>query len=185
MNDDIQRLRKLVDTYKLSRPVSPELQQYVIDSRTPDLRNILRRSGKYGLVSWFVIMIYMLFKKYGFHITMMQSKIIAGITAAAVASGSGAVIYRGAKYIIDASVRPPAKIDETIDRAEPGIENHTENILPDAPIEQKKAQEKQTIPVNKEMEDPGNEKPTESGKMEKVKKKKEPEHNVISDVPSL
>jgi hypothetical protein len=86
-----------MDTYELSRPVSPELQRLAIESRTPDLRRILMKAGKYGTITWLVIIIFTLFRKYGLHITMIQSKIIAGITAAAVASGSAAVAYRGAK----------------------------------------------------------------------------------------
>jgi hypothetical protein len=189
MNDDIKRLRNLVDTYKLSRPVSPELQQLVIDSRSPDLRQILMKSGKYGVISWIVIMIFTLFRKYGIHITMIQSKIVAGITAAAVASGSAAVAYRGAKYVIDVTGRPVSKIDETIDKVETGITKQPENNTPDAPAQKNRIQEKNSFLIENRKVDTRKAAPAEkndhdTGKSEN-KKKKGSEHNTFSDIPSL
>jgi len=175
MNDDVKRLRTLADTYKLSRPLPPALQEYVIANRMPDLRLILKKAGKYSLISWLVILIFTLFRKYGIHITMIQSKIIAGVTAAAVASGSAAGAYRGAKYIIEKAGRPEPRVEETIPEQE--TETHMQAGQPSAPTEQKRAEIDQTVTVRKEQA------PVEK-KQEKAKKKGA-DHNSISDIPSL
>lgn len=181
MNDDVKRLRTLADTYKLSRPLPPALQEYVIANRMPDLRLILKKAGRYSLISWFVIMIFTLFRKYGIHITMIQSKIIAGVTAAAVASGSAAGAYRGTKYIIEKAGRPEPRVEETI------LEQETETQMqagqPPAPAEQERAEIDQTVPVRKNQAPAETKQPLDS-KQDKVKKKGK-ENNAISDIPSL
>jgi hypothetical protein len=184
MNDDIKRLHNLIDTYKLSRPVSPELQQYVINNRGPDLRRILMKSGKYSLISWFVIMIFSLLRKYGLHVTMIQSKIIAGITAAAVASGSAAAAYRGARYVNKVITRAASQVEETNERHEPEAGEDIENTSPVAPLEQKGAEEKRSVPVYKEKNDPAEKNLPGKEQQEKVKEKEEPE-GTINDIPSL
>lgn len=184
MIDDIKKLRTLMDTYKLSRPVSPELQQFAIESRIPDLRRILMKAGKYSAITWLVIIIFTLFRKYGLHITLIQSKIIAAVTAAAVASGSAAVAYRGAKYVIEATTRPASQIEKTIDRSETEKIKQIENVAPDESAEQKQTMEKQSIPLYKEKTAPAVKKQPASGKPQKVKRKMK-EHNTISDIPSL
>lgn len=185
MNNDKQRLRHLVDAYRLSRPVSPELQRIAIKSRKPDLRRILKKSGRYGLLSWLVIMIFMLFRKYGLQVTMLQSKIIAGITAAAVASGSAAGTYKGVKYIIEAAIRPAPHADETLDVPETKNIEHRDTTAPSAPVELQRAVEKQSVPAYKGKSAPVENKLPESGNAEKAKKKTDPEHDSISDIPSL
>jgi hypothetical protein len=184
MSDDMKQLRVLIDTYKLSRPVSPELQQYVIDSRMPDLRHILMKSGKYSLIAWLVIMIFSLFRKYGLHVTMIQSKIIAGITAAALASGSAAAVYGGARYIIKAAGGPSAQVEETVKEPEAGIKKHNETT-PVMPEEQKRVDVKRTIPVYKEKPAPAGKKPQIKDRKGPAKKKKAAEEDAVSDIPTL
>lgn len=185
MNNDKQRLRHLVDAYRLSRPVSPELQRVAIKSRKTDLRRILKKSGRYGLLSWFVIMVFMLFRKYGLHVTMLQSKIIAGITAAAVASGSAAGTYKGVTYIIEAATQPAPHADGIPDMPETKNIERRDATAPSAPVELQRAGEKQSIPAYKGKSAPVENIQPDSGKAEKAKKKTGPEHDSISDIPSL
>jgi len=185
MSDDIKRLRLLIGTYKLSRPVSPELQQYVIDSRMPDLRRILKKSGAYTLLAWLVIIIFSIFRKYGLHVTMIQSKIIAGLTAAAVASGSAAAVYGGARYIMKAAGGPAFRVEETIEKPEADIKEKIETIPPRAPAEEKRIEKKRIVPLYKERTAPVGKKPQVKDKQEPAKKKNAVEEDTISDIPTL
>jgi len=184
MSDDIKQLRTLIDTYRLSRPVSAELQQYVIDSRMPDLRRILKKSGTYTLIAWLSIMIFSLLRKYGLHVTMIQSKIIAGLAAAAVASGSAAAVYGGARYVIKVTGRPASQVEETVTEPETDIQNKIEKT-PAQPDIQERTEEKQTIPVYKEKAAPSGKKHDSNDKVGPDKKKKDAEEDTVSDIPTL
>lgn len=183
MSDDIKRLRTLIDTYKISRPVSPEHQQYVIGSRMPDLRQVLKKTGRYSLAAWIVIMIFSLFRKYGFHITMIQSKIIAGITAAAVASGSAAAVYGGARYIMKAAGGPASRIEEGAKAPGTATKERTGNE-PVAPAG-RTGEKKRTSIVNQEKSAPAGEQPQIKEKQGPAKKKKASEQDSISDILTL
>ncbi|OHD63496.1 MAG: hypothetical protein A2176_11340 [Spirochaetes bacterium RBG_13_51_14] len=121
MNTSVEQFHQLLGRYKLSRPVSPGDQEYIINSRKQDLKDLLRKKGKYSLILWIVIAIYAGIRKFGIHITMVQSKIIAGMTAVAVVSGSSTGVYQGTKYVIKAISKPPAKVEEKIDEPDSGM----------------------------------------------------------------
>src|SRR4030067_2830344 len=98
MNGTVEQFKLLLEKYKLLEPVSHEQQDYISQQRQADLQALLKKIGRYGVIFWLSILIYSGLKKFGITVTLIQSKIILGITAITIASGSGAGVYTGTKY---------------------------------------------------------------------------------------
>jgi hypothetical protein len=117
MNENAEKFRILLDTYKLSLPVSPGDQEYIMKNRVPGLKAILRTAGRYSLFYWAAVLVFAWFRKFGVSITMVQGKIIAAFLAAAVASGSTAAAVSGARYILRVIEPQQERIEEKSGRA--------------------------------------------------------------------
>jgi len=107
-----ENFNNLLAAYKLTEPVSPEQQEYIIEQRRSDLKVLLKITGQLGIVFWLTVMVYEGLKSIGLKLTLIQCKIILGIATAAVASGSATGVYTGTKYIIKAIQKPEVKIEE-------------------------------------------------------------------------
>ncbi len=196
MNDTITQFNALLEKYKLIEPVSPEQQEFIIKQRKAELKKLLKKTGQYGIVIWLSILIFERLRDWGISLTLVQGKIILGLTVAAIASGTSIGGYMAAKYVIKAVLEPERKIEER-------TEEKTEEIKPGhildedkppqtGPAENIKMKEK-TAPIKKVEEDSQkNETQTDIKKiMEKSdpavkkKQKKDFEAEPVSDVPSL
>jgi hypothetical protein len=116
MNTGVDTFRALLAHYKLSEPVSPELQEYIIRQRKSDFKRLLRKTGQLGLMFWFSVLVYETLKEAGIKLSIIQAKIVAGITATAIASGSAAGVYKGATYIREAVIKIKAETEEKIEK---------------------------------------------------------------------
>ncbi|MBN1496487.1 MAG: hypothetical protein JXA07_06945 [Spirochaetes bacterium] len=94
-----KQFARLLERYALSRPVSPENQRAIMKKRRAGLKHILKQKGSYGAFFGAAVTVSLLFKKMGINLSLIQSKIIAGLTATAVSAGSVAGGYATADYV--------------------------------------------------------------------------------------
>ncbi len=186
MNDTIAQFNTLLEKYKLVEPISPEQQEYIIKQRKSDLKKLLKKTGQYGIIIWLSILIFERLRDFGITLTLVQSKIILGLTAAAIASGSATGVYTGTKYIIKAIKKPEMKIEEKTQQQDDEYIHLDENASRQSkPSETTKIEKKAQI---KKIETEAhlkkdNEKQGDQG--EKKKQKKDFETEPVSDVPTL
>ncbi len=126
MNETVEKFSLLLSNYRLSEPISAEQQEYIIKRRKSELRDLLKVTGRLGVFFWLAVIIYEGFKSVGIKLSFVQCKIILGITAAAMAAGSGTGIYSGSKYFMKAKHAPPVQFEEKKDE---GPENKNQNVF--------------------------------------------------------
>lgn len=110
MSAATEQFGRVLEKYSLSRPLSREEQRYVLKRRKAGLRRILRRKGGYGALFMAIIGVQLFFRKFGISLSLVQSTIIAGVTAAAVSAGSMTGAYTAVRYV-------KLRIDEAARRA--------------------------------------------------------------------
>jgi hypothetical protein len=99
MNETTEQFGRVLTKYALSRPLSPEDQRYILNQRKASLKKLLRQKEAYGAFFMTLLGIRLFFKKFGISLSLIQSKIIAGVTAAAVSAGSMTGAYTAARYV--------------------------------------------------------------------------------------
>jgi hypothetical protein len=99
MNTTIKQFSGLLQKYALSRPISSEDQRYIITQSRAGLKRILKQKGSYGAVIGSALAVSFLFRKMGIKLTLIQGKLIAGVTAVAVSAGSAAGGYTTVRLI--------------------------------------------------------------------------------------
>ncbi|HPV40207.1 MAG TPA: hypothetical protein PKX40_03445 [Spirochaetota bacterium] len=99
MNQYPEQFTALMGKYKLSHPVSVDDQRYILDRTRPSLTALLKRKGAYGTALGAVILLLVIFRKAGIKLTLIQAKIVAGLTATALATASVAGTVTVTNYI--------------------------------------------------------------------------------------
>lgn len=111
MSTVTEQFGRVLEKYSLSRPLSRDEQRHILKRRKAGLRLILRRKGGYGGLFIAIVGVQLFFRKFGISLSLVQSKIIAGATAAAVSAGSMTGAYTAARYVklrIDGAARRAA-----------------------------------------------------------------------------
>jgi len=85
-NHDTMLLEKLLERYRLTRPVPPEVQDSILSSKKENLVRILKTAGAFTAAYGAFLSFYFAVKKMGAGIPLMKF-IISGISVAAVAYG--------------------------------------------------------------------------------------------------
>ena len=111
MSITTEQFSRVLEKYSLSRPLSQGEQRSILKRRNDGLRMILRQKGGYGALFLAILGVQLFFKKFGLSLSLLQSKIIAGVTVAAVSAGSMTGAYTAARYVM-------IRIDEASRRAE-------------------------------------------------------------------
>jgi hypothetical protein len=111
MNATTEQFSRVLEKYSLSRPFTREEQRRILKRRKAGLRLILRQKGGFGALFLAILGLQLFFKKFGISVTLIQSKIIAGVTVAAVSAGSMTGAYTAVSYV-------NARIEEAARRAE-------------------------------------------------------------------
>ena len=99
MNASTEQFGRVLTKYALTRPLSPGDQRHIMKQRKAALKTILRQKGAYGAFFMTLLGIQLFFKKFGVSLSIIQSKIIAGVTAVAVSAGSMTGAYTAARYV--------------------------------------------------------------------------------------
>jgi hypothetical protein len=145
MSDTVEKLKILLATYKISGPISPNQQDYIIKQRKSDLKDLLKKTGGYGSIFWLSVLMYEGLRKFGIQVTLVQSKILLGITATLIVSGSSAGVYTSAKYIINVINRQHVKVEEKmIERKAEQINFNKKKSDQNKPLNEKKIENKST-----------------------------------------
>jgi hypothetical protein len=128
MNIQAEQLSRVLEKYSLSRPLSPADQRYILGRSRSSLRRLLKARGAYGLFFGMIIATGYLFRKMGIKLTLLQSKIIAGVTAAVMTAGSATGAYRAGEYIKEKITGRPQeeKVREESIPAEPELRSTAE-----------------------------------------------------------
>jgi len=111
MSAATEQFGRVLEKYSLSRPLSRDEQRHILKRRKAGLRLILRRKGGYGALFIAIVGVQLFFRKFGISLSLVQSTIIAGATAAAVSAGSMTGAYTAARYVklrIDGAARRTA-----------------------------------------------------------------------------
>jgi hypothetical protein len=186
MSDQTERLKILFDRYQLSEPVSPEQQEYIIKQRKSDLKKLLKKTGGYGSIFWLSVLIYDSLRKFGIHATLVQSKILLGIMAAAIASGASTGAYVGVKYIVNIMSGQQIMIDEKINTGGEGpIDSDTHTSVQDKLPDRNKSDDTpvpETVTIRKTSDKSTKRK---NDAIEDKKHKSELESKPSSEVPTL
>ena len=184
--------RQIVDKYHLSDPVTSAHQEFILKSRKKNLKQILKKKGKYGLIFWAVLGINFIVRNFGIKISFVQSQVLLGLTTLTITAGTTTGVYQGAKYVYK----------EIIQKDEPVIEEQKEIKSEETLIEQIDKGKTITIPVNNEklqsieqksppiseVETISNEETTlkeETDKQTPVNPKKKEEEDPVTIIPSL
>jgi hypothetical protein len=185
MSGAVEKLKILFATYKVSEPMSLEQQDYIIKQRTSDLKVLLEKTGRYGSIFWFSVLIYEGLRKFGIQVTLVQSKILIGLTATLIVSGSSAGAYTGAKYLINVFNKEHVKVEEKMKKREAEqINLNKKKSDQNKPLNVKKIENKplykdietnKTIEKNKKQERDANDK----------KQKSDFESDPLGNVPTL
>lgn len=99
MNATTEQFGRVLAKYALTRPLSPEEQRYILKRRKAVLKKLLRQKGAYGAFFMTLLGIQLFFKKFGISLSLIQTKFIAGVTAAAVSAVSMTGAYTAARYV--------------------------------------------------------------------------------------
>jgi hypothetical protein len=175
MNTPIDQFHSLLERYRMIHPVSRETQKDILKYRDSDYKKLLKKVGKYSSVLWLAVIVYTGLKKIGIQATLLQSKIIVGVAAAALSAGSVTGTYQGVKYVQkiihrqESKEERPVKIEKT-DTPET-IQPRSEPIIT---VPRQKAQSSDDAAAKKD-------KQTEKKEREKQKQ----DGDTLSDVPSL
>ncbi|OHD64556.1 MAG: hypothetical protein A2176_08475 [Spirochaetes bacterium RBG_13_51_14] len=116
MISNTEQFNNLIAKYALSRPISLADQRYILKRRKASLKILLKKKGAYSVLIMIVVGISTMFKKMGINLSLVQSKIIAGVTAAAVSTGSAGGAYKAALYI-KKKISESKKVEEERERA--------------------------------------------------------------------
>ncbi|MBN2159251.1 MAG: hypothetical protein JW807_07635 [Spirochaetes bacterium] len=106
MKTNAEQFTALMAKYGLSHPIPADDQRYILNSIHPSLKALLKRKGLYSSALGTVILLILLFKKAGIKLSLIQAKIVAGLTATALATASVTGTVTAAHYI-------KKKIDES------------------------------------------------------------------------
>jgi hypothetical protein len=112
MNTTTEQFGRVLAKYSLSRPLSPDDQRYILMQRKAALTKLLRQKGAYGAFFMTFLGIKIFFNKFGISLSLVQSKIIACMTAASISAGSLTGAYTAARYVklrMDEASRPAEK----------------------------------------------------------------------------
>ena len=102
MNQELTNFNNLMTRYRLTKPVSPDIQDFAVSISRKNLKALLKKSGDYSVVFWIILSVYAIAKKFGIGITFLQSKIIAGMLALCLGVSGYAGGRAVAAYIVDA-----------------------------------------------------------------------------------
>ncbi len=127
MNLNPEQFTALMGKYRMSHPISADDQRYILDSTRPSLTALLKKKGVYGTAAGAFIVLQIILRKAGFKLTLIQTKIVAGLTATALTTASVAGTVAGATYI-------KKKLDETKKSGEEKKENAIPNLETDEQI---------------------------------------------------
>jgi hypothetical protein len=85
-NHDTMLLEKLLDRYRLNRPVPPDAQDSILSSKKRNLVRVLKTTGAFTAAYGAFLSIYFALKKMGIGVTVMKF-VISGVSVAAIAYG--------------------------------------------------------------------------------------------------
>lgn len=179
MNTPIDQFHSLLDKYRMIHPVSPETQENILKYRNSDYKKLMKKVGKYSALLWLVVLIYTFLKKIGIQATLLQSKIIVGVAAAAISAGSVTGTYQGVKYVRkiihrqESKEEKPEKIEKTL--TPETIQPLSEPINTVQPQKTDLIKQSSNKAVEKKELSPG----------KKETKKQKHDADTLSDVPSL
>ncbi len=120
MNPNPEQFTALIAKYKLSHPVSADDQRYILNSTRPTLTALLELKGVYGSAFGAFIALQILFRKAGIKLTLIQTKIVAGLTATVLTMASVAGIVTAANYI-----------KQKLDESKKTVGEKKQNVIPD------------------------------------------------------
>jgi hypothetical protein len=117
------QLFEVLNKYKLAYPVPGDIQDFIEEDRKETLKTILKITGAAGLLFWLALIFQITIKKLGISLSILQSKLIVGITVCAVATGSTTGTYQAVKYVQKKVIHkeqkveiPEKKTEETIEK---------------------------------------------------------------------
>jgi hypothetical protein len=129
MNPNPEQFTALMGTYKLSHPISADDQRYILGRTRPSLKALLKMKGVYGTAVGAFIVFQIILRKAGLKLTLIQTKIVAGLTATALTTASVAGTVTGAGYI-------KKKLDESGKSGEEKKETSAPDLKTDEQIKQ-------------------------------------------------
>jgi hypothetical protein len=105
-NHDTMLLEKLLEKYRFTRPVPPDVQDTILSSKKKNLVRILKTTGAFSAAYGLFLSVYFALKKMGIGIPVMKF-VISGVSVAAVAYGGYYMITAGPRA--DRAAPPPVK----------------------------------------------------------------------------
>ena len=92
---------QLMNKYKLSDPLSDEVQLHIALSIKPSLKKVLKMTGASGLILFAALSIKFFLQKFGFKASIVQAKIIVAVSSICIASAVVPGSYKIVTIIID------------------------------------------------------------------------------------
>jgi hypothetical protein len=114
---NIELVEKLLEKYKFTAPIPPDVRQIIIKRKRKDLVAILKKMKRYNRVIGASLFVFFTVKNFGISLSLYQSAVVVFLSLAiATASVSGGAYYAVKKYILpSATVEQP--VQDTRDAA--------------------------------------------------------------------
>ena len=98
---NIEAIQLILHSYQFERPVPKEVRSFLLKSCKRNLVFILKKFGKYGIITFFVINLLFLFKKMGISLVITKAYVLVVIGSVAAAGTVTAVSALTVKKYID------------------------------------------------------------------------------------
>ncbi len=109
-----RQLYAVLSKYRLAYPLPEEVQNYIYRDRKETLKSILKITGTAGMLFWLAVILNIVLKKLGITLTILQSKIILGVTICAIAASSSTGTYKAVKYVHSKIIQKDTEIENKI-----------------------------------------------------------------------
>jgi hypothetical protein len=106
MIHEIDIFRRLIDKYRFTEPIAPEVQSHVTRSRARALMSSLKAVKHYSFVYGFVMTVYFEARKMGLKPSIFACRIISLIMAITVAAMLAGAVYLAASSATNAELKP-------------------------------------------------------------------------------
>ncbi|PKL39204.1 MAG: hypothetical protein CVV44_10090 [Spirochaetae bacterium HGW-Spirochaetae-1] len=119
MKDQAAAIRQLLEKYRFTDEAAPHVREHVLAHAGQSFRLTLKKLGRYNPVIGAVVLVFLLSKRLGIGISMLQSAAVTVVTAAVVAGSVATGGYYGVKAVIMEKKSQEQKIEDVQDISEP------------------------------------------------------------------
>ncbi len=113
MNKNIENFHNLIDKYQLTDETPADVKNNISQYKKAGFKNIIKKAGKYSIISAAVYSVFFFLKKLGISISVFKSIIIVSVGSIVIVSSVSTGVYYTIKHITGKDQKLEKKIDNT------------------------------------------------------------------------